>query len=83
MDSIIKIAPLIAAVVGIIALVVSIRNSKGSIIKRIERKERKIQELEFQFAKRYGLNANMRSNYEFYKKRERLEESIKELRKRI
>lgn len=83
MDSIIRIAPLIAAVVGIIALVFSIRNSKGSINKRIERKQSKIHDLEQSFYRTHGLNDDMRRHWDYQEKRNKLENDIDELRKRL
>ena len=77
------IASVIAAVVAIITLFFTIRNSKGNVIKRIERKERKIQDLDNEFFKLYGPNGNMRMHYPTLMKRERLEKEIAELRKRI
>ena len=86
MNDIGTIASIIAAITGIVAMItgiVAIRNSKGSVIKRIERKQREIQELETQFAKTYGLNANMNMHYPTSAKKRKLEEEIEELRKKI
>ena len=41
------IASVIAAIAAIITLVFTIRNSKGNVIKRIERKQRQIQDITF------------------------------------
>lgn len=77
------IASVIAAIAAIITLVFTIRNSKGNVIKRIERKQRQIQDLNTQFARTYGLNANMSMHYPTSMKMRKLEEEIKELRKKI
>lgn len=77
------IASVIAAIAAIITLVFTIRNSKSNVIKRIEQKQQQIQDLDFQFSKTYGLNANMRMHYPTQMKREKLEKEIEELRKKI
>ena len=74
---------MIAALVCIITLYFTITNSNGYIRKRIEKNQRKIQELETEFAKQYGLNANIGNNHTFYKRKERLEQNISELTKRL
>lgn len=79
MNTIDVIASVIAAITGIIAVL----NTKGCIIKRIERKERQLQRLNNQFARTHGLNANMHQDYDTQVKKERLERSIIELRKRL
>ena len=83
MDSIGTITSVIAAILAAIALFYTIRNSKGNVIKRIERKQRKIQDLDNWFARTYGLNDNMRLHYDIQAKKEKLENEIAELRKRI
>lgn len=77
------IASIIAAVVATITLIFSVRNSKGNIIKRIERKQNEIYELEQRFNRTYGLNDDMRLHCDIQLKKERLESQINELRKRI
>ena len=77
------IASVIAAVVAIITLFFTIRNSKGNVIKRIERKQRQIQDLDNQFYRTYGLNANMRMHYPTQEKKDKLEKEIQELKNRI
>lgn len=86
MDSIGTIAFIIAAITGIIATItgiIGIRNSKGNVIKRIERKQRELQELDNQFFRQHGPNANMSMHYPFWKKKEKLEAEIRELEKKI
>ena len=80
------IASVIAAIAGIVAAItgiISIRNSKGNVIKRIERKQKQIRDLENQFNQTYGLNANMRMHYPISMKRQKLEKEIEELKKKI
>ncbi len=79
MDTVGTIASLIAAITGIIM----IWNSKGNVIKRIERKQAQIQELNNWFARTYGLNDDMRRHYDVLEKREKLKKEIEELRKKI
>ena len=77
------IASVIAAVVGTVTLVFTIRNSKGNITKRIERKEQQIHELENQFYRNYGLHAKISQHYPTSHTIGKLKENIEELRKRI
>lgn len=77
------IASVIAAIAAIITLIFTIRNSKGNVIKRIERKQNQIHEIENQFYRSYGLNANMGMHYQTSSKKRKLEEEIEELRKKI
>lgn len=77
------IASVIAAIAAIIALIFTIRNSKGNVIKRIERKQAKIHNLEQWFYRTYGLNDDMRRHYDIQVKKEKLEAEINELRKKI
>ncbi len=86
MNDIGAIASIIAAITGIVAMItgiIAIRNSKGNVIKQIERKQRKIQDLDNQFVRTYGTNANMSMHYPFWAKRDKLEAEINELRKKI
>ena len=77
------IASVIAALAAVITLIFTIRNSKGNVIKRIERKQRAIHDLEQRFCRTYGLNDDMRRHYDILEKREKLEKEIEELRKKI
>ena len=77
------IASIIAALTGIITLLYTIYHSKGNVRRRIERKQREIHELECQFSKKYGINANMNQHYPTLKKKEKLENEINELEKEL
>ena len=77
------IASVIAAIAAIIALIFTIRNRKGNVVKRIERKQDQIHKIENQFYRSYGLNANMGMHYPTSSKKRKLEEEIEELRKKI
>ena len=83
MDSIGTITSVIAAILAAIALFYTIRNSKGNVIKRIERKQSQIHEIEDQFYRKYGLNANVRMHSPSFSKIDKLQKDIDELRKRI
>ena len=86
MNTIGIIASIIAAITGIVAMItgiVAIRNSKGNVIKRIERKQQEIRDLDNQFARTYGLNANMSMYSPYWEKKDKLEAEINELRKKI
>ena len=83
MNNIGIIASVIAAVVAIITLFFTIRNSKGNVIKRIERKQNQIHEIENQFYRSYGLNANVRMHSPTFSKIDKLQKDIDELNKRI
>lgn len=77
------IASVIAAIATIITLIFTVRNSKGNVIKRIERKQREIRDLDNQFVRTYGLNANIKMHYPTSSKMRQLEEEIEELQKKI
>ena len=83
MNNIGIIASVIAAVATIIMLFFSIRNSKGNLTKRIERKERKINKIENSYWRKYGHMAEVSHHYPTYRKIERLNNGIAKLRKRI
>ena len=77
------IASVIAAIAAIVTLIFTIRNSKGNVIKRIERKQQQIHDLNNHFTRSYGMNANMGMHYPTQSKKDRLEREIEELRKKI
>ena len=77
------IASVIAAIAAILTLIFTIRNSKGNVIKRIERKQQQIQDLEQSFFEAYGPIAEIRQHYDIQVKKEKLEAEINELRKKI
>lgn len=54
MDIVGTISSVIAAVAGVTTLWFSIRNSKGNILKRIDKKEAKIRAIENQQGRMYG-----------------------------
>lgn len=56
MDAVGTISSVIAAAAAVAALWFAIRNSKGNILKRIERKEAQLQKISDQQIRLYGLN---------------------------
>ena len=77
------IASMIAAIATIITLVFTIRNSKGNVITRIERKRDEIARIETQFHRTYGINANLSQHYPTSMKVKKLQNDIQELQKKI
>ena len=77
------IASIVAAAVTTITLFFTIRNSKWNILKRIERKEQIIRELNNQYLRTYGLQSNMNPNHPIYKKIKKIERSVEELKMHI
>lgn len=63
--------------------IIAIRNSKGNVIKRIERKQAQIHALEQWFYRTHSLNDDMGRHYDIQVKKERLEKEIQELKNRI
>ena len=80
MESIGVIASVIAAV---LTLVVTIRNTKASILKRIDSKERYVQEIENDLCRKYGLNRRSNVITPLDEKKHRLQSEINELRRRL
>ena len=79
MDTIGVLASVVAAITGVIL----IWNSKGCIVKRLERKERRIYELKQLYMKHYGIHSAMNPNHPICKKISRLEKSVENLKKYI
>lgn len=50
------IASIIAAVVAYMTLRFTVRNSKGYILKQIDKKKKRIREIDIRLVKAYGLN---------------------------
>ena len=78
------IASVIAAVAAIATLCFSVRTSKGSILKRIDRKEEKIREIDHKLNLRYGLDRNPGGPISpLDNKRRKLQEEINELSRNL
>jgi len=78
------IASVVAAIAAIAGLWFSIRSSKGSILKRIDRKEQQIREIDNSIIQRFGLNgSNVRAMTPMDVKRNKLCEEIAELKRKL
>lgn len=78
------VAAVIGAGVAIIALVFSVRNSKGYILKNIDKKRDKIFQIDQKLARKYGPNGRYPRYYTpLDEKREKLEREIKELERKL
>ena len=75
----------IAAIASIVAIVQAQRNTKGSIKRRIEKKQHQIQEIDNQLCKRFGLNDNGygRPRTSLDEKKKKLMSEIQELEKEL
>ena len=84
MEQIGILASVIAAVAAIATLCFSVRTSKGNILKRIDRKEQQIREIDHKLNLRYGLNRGSGGPITpLDEKRRRLQEEINELRRKL
>ena len=78
------IASVVAAIAAIAGLWFSLRSSKGSILKRIDRKEQQIREIDNAIIQRFGLNGgNVRAMTPMDAKRNRLCKEIAELKRKL
>ncbi len=77
------IASVVAAIAAVLTLVVSIRNTKGNILKRIERKERQIQDIENFQCRKYGLNRGSNIITPLDARTHKLQSEVEELRKKL
>ena len=78
------ISSVVAAIAAVITLWFAIRNSKGEILKRIEKKENKIRRIEHQLILKYGLNRG-RGGFvtPLDEEKSRLQAEIVELRRKL
>lgn len=84
MDTIGTIAAVFGAIVATISLIYSIRNSKGNILKRIDRKEEQIRKIDHELVLKYGLNGRgIRCITPLDEKKERLQNEITELKRKL
>lgn len=78
------IASIIAAVVAYMTLHFTVRNSKGYILKQIDKKKKLIREIDIRLVNAYGLNRGQcHPITPLDEQKERLEEEIKELSGRL
>ena len=84
MEQIGIIASVIAAFAAIATLWFSVRTSKGNILRRIDRKEQQMREIEHQLTLRYGLNRGSGGPITpLDEKRRRLQKEIIELKRKL
>lgn len=78
------IASLIAAVAAVATLWVTIINSKGNIISRIDKKENEIQAIENLLVRKYGINRGVGWGIDpLDLKKEKLQSQINHLRRKL
>ncbi len=83
MENLGVIASVIAAIAAVLTLVVTIRNTKASILRRIDCKEQQIHEIENYLIRKYGLNRRSNVITPLDEKKHRLQSEIDELRRRL
>ena len=83
MESIGVIASVIAAIAAVLTLVVTIRNTKASILRRIDSKERYVHKIENDQYREYGLNRRSNVITPMDEKKHKLQSEINELRRRL
>lgn len=83
MGSVGVIASVVAAIAAVLTLVVIIRNTKASILRRIDSKERHVQDIENYQCRKYGLNRRSNVITPLDEKKHRLQSEINELRRRL
>lgn len=77
------ISSVIAAIAAVLSLFVTIRNTKASINRRIDRKKRKILEIENSQCGMYGLNRKSNVITPLDEKKNKLQSEINELQRRL
>lgn len=78
------IASIIAAVVAYITLRFTVRNSKGYILKQIDKKKKQISEIDIRIVNAYGLNRGQcHPITPLDEQKERLEAEINELQRKL
>ena len=78
------ISSVIAAVAGVATLWFSVRNSKGNILKRIDKKQAQIRAIEDQQVRMYGINGRFpRTITPLDEKKEKLQREISELTRKL
>jgi hypothetical protein len=78
------IASIIAAVVAYMTLRFTVRNSKGYILKQIDKKKKQIREIDIRLVKAYGLNrGRCHPITPLDEQKEKLEAEINELQRKL
>ncbi len=79
---IIGIIGMVAAVIGAVVGIVTLRDSRRNVLKRINRKEAQIRNIDYKLDIRYGLNRGHGGLITpLHAKREKLQEEVEELRR--
>ena len=63
--------------------IITIRNSKGNVTKRIEKRQQEIHNIEHDFIRTHGLNDDIRRYSKYWVRIDMLNQEIDELKKRI
>lgn len=80
---IIGIVTVIGAAAAVVGTIYAIRSSKGSILRRIDRKEAQIRKIEHALILKYGLNRGFGPIDPLDEKKSRLQNQIAELKRRL
>ena len=84
METIGVVASVVAALAAVITLWITIRNSKGNILKRIDKKEEQIREIDHQLFLRFGLNRGVGGCITpLDMKKRSLQEEVSELKRKL
>ena len=84
METIGVIASVVAALAAVITLVFTVRNNKGNILKRIDKKEEQIRMIDHQLFLRFGLNRGVGGySSPLDMKKRRLQEEVAELKRKL
>lgn len=79
---IIGIIAMVAAVIGAIVGIISLRDSRRNIIRRLDKKEAKIRQIDHELVLRYGLNQRHGGLITpLHAKRDKLQADINELKR--
>lgn len=79
-----SIASIIAAVVAYMTLRFTVRNSKGYILKQIDKKKKRIREIDIRLVRAYGLNrGRCHPITPLDEQKEKLEAEINELQRKL
>ena len=79
-----SIASIIAAVVAYMTLRFTVRNSKGYILKQIDKKKKRIREIDIRLVRAYGLNRGRGHPITpLDEQKEKLEAEINELQRKL
>lgn len=84
MDIVGIVASVVAAIVSVIALIFTVRNSKSYILKRIDRKEKIIQNIDFRLVQLYGSNRRQGGIITpLDERKSKLQKEIEELKRKL